>query len=416
MFDLDSWQELAHGLGRNKLRALLTALGVFWGIFVLIVMLGIGRGLERGSRRNLGLMETRAVFVWADRTSLPYRGLSPGRWLRFEDADLEAVRSVRGVEHVAPRLRLGGWRDGASVTAGHRSSYFPVLGDVPELLAVEPLTLRRGRFINALDVREARKIAVIGDEARSILFGDEDPLGRTIQIRGVHFQVVGEVASERGGEAGERLRSSVFVPFTTFQRTFDHRNRVGWFALTARADAPADAVEATVRRVLAERHRVHPDDTQAIGSWNAAVQYGKIQGLFGAIRAFVWFVGTLTLLAGVLGVSNILLITVKERTREFGVRKALGATPAAVVSMVIREALALTLVSGYLGLVSGVLVLELIGAATDRLPNAPIYRPEIDFGAALVATVVLCVAGAAAGLVPARHAARISPVEALRAE
>src|SRR5690606_16313398 len=387
--------------------ALLTALGVFWGIFVLIVMLGIGRGLEEGSRRNLGLMETRAVFVWGDRTSLPYRGLSPGRWLRFENADIEALRSVPGVEHVAPRLRLGGWRDGASVAAGQRSSYFPVLGDVPELLAVEPLTVLRGRFINAPDVRGARKVAVIGDQARSILFGDENPLGRTIQIRGVHFQVVGEVGSDRGGEQAERVRSSVFVPFSTFQRTFDHRNRVGWFALTARADAPADAVEATVRRVLAERHRVHPDDTQGIGSWNAAAQYGKIQGLFGAIRAFVWFVGTLTLLAGVLGVSNILLITVKERTREFGVRKALGATPAMVVSMVIREALALTALSGYLGLVAGVLVLELIGMATERLENAPIHRPEIDLGAALVATLVLVVAGPVAGGVPARHAARI---------
>lgn len=416
MFGAEAVKELAESLTRNKLRTLLTALGVFWGIFVLVIMLGMGRGLEGGVEKNLGLLATRSLFVWGQRTSLPFRGLTPGRHVRFENADIAAVRSVPGVEHVAPRLQLGGWRDGAAVTAGSESSYFPVLGDVPEFARIEGLELTRGRFVNQADLDEARKVAVIGEHAREVLFGTAEPIGRYLAVRGVYFQIVGELTSTRKGEQAERIRTAIFVPFSTFQQAFNQRDRVGWFALSARADHSAELVEQGVKRALAERHRIHPDDPQGIGAWNSAKQYDRVQGLFRGIRWFVWFVGSMTLLAGVLGVSNILLISVKERTREIGVRKALGATPGSIIGMVVREALVLTSLAGYLGLVAGVGALELLTAAVARLDGAPINQPRIELGAALAATLVLVVAGTLAGIVPARHAARISPVEALRSE
>jgi putative ABC transport system permease protein len=413
---LDSWQEIVAALAHNKLRASLTACGVFWGIFMLIVMLGLGKGLERGTQRNLGGMVTRSVFVWPQHTSLPYRGLQPGRHVRFRNHDIQALQRLPGVAELAPRLQLGGWRDGVNVVYGAKTANLTVLGDYPSFAQVEPMEQIRGRFINQRDLDQARKVAVLGTEARRILLGEADPVGKYLKIKRVYFQVVGEISTDKGGDDGERIRSSIFVPFTTFQRSFNQRDRVGWFALTANDQVPADRLEASVRATLIGRHGIHPDDPQAIGSFNAAEKFAQVQNLFRGIENFVWFVGTLTLLAGMLGVSNILLITVKERTREFGVRKALGATPWAIVAMVVKEAVALTSLAGYLGMIAGVAALELLSRAVARLEDAPLTSPEVDFRAAVLAAVVLVVSGVVAGIVPARHAARISPVEALRAE
>jgi putative ABC transport system permease protein len=413
---LDSWQEILAALGRNRLRAFLTACGVFWGVFMLMLMLGLGHGLENGTRRNLGGMVNRGVFVIPQRTTKAYRGLQPGRQVRFRNDDIQALSQVRGIDEVAPRLRLSEWRGGANVVYGTTVGSFNVMGDYPAYLHVEPMALTRGRYINPIDLTESRKTAVIGSEARRVLMAATDPIGKYIKVRGIYFEIVGEVTSEEAGNAGDRIRSSVFVPFSTFQRVFNQRDRVGWFALTANDQIPAQEVEKNVRRVLIARHRIHPEDEQSITSYNVAEKFFQLQSLFRGIELFVWFVGTMTLLAGMLGVSNILLITVKERTREFGIRKALGATPATIVAMVIKEAVALTSIAGYLGIALGVGLLAVLERALDAMKGAPLARPEVDFRAAVVATVVLVFSGAAAGIIPARHAARISPVEALRAE
>jgi putative ABC transport system permease protein len=415
--DVDSWQEIWATLRRNKLRAFLTACGVFWGIFMLIVLLGIGTGLQKGAIKNLDGLTLQTVWVWAQRTTMPYRGLRPGRGVRLTNADTAVVAAVPGVAHVSPRLRLGGWRSGVAVSVGPKTSTFTVLGDAPELPLVEPLIVTRGRFVNPRDMAEQRKVAVIGETVRQFFFGDHEPaLGRYVQVQGVHFQIVGELKTLRSGEEAEKLAASVFVPFTTFQHTFNQRDRVGWFALTAKDGASATDVEQRVRRALSARHRLHPEDKLALGSYNAAEKSAQIRGLFRGIQLFVWVVGVLTLLAGVLGVSNILLIIVKERTREIGIRKALGATPGAIVGLVLQESLALTALAGYAGLVSGVAVLELLNRVVANVPNAPVYQPSVELSAALIATSVLIVAGLVAGIVPARHAARIHPVVALRAE
>ncbi|MBN2193370.1 MAG: ABC transporter permease [Polyangiaceae bacterium] len=408
--------ELAATLGRNKLRTLLTACGVFWGVYMLVVMVGIGKGLQRGTDRNLGGLSRRAIFVWSQRTSKPHRGLQPGRYVRFQNDDITVLERIPGVIHVAPRLRLGGWSDAQNVTAGARSGLFSVRGDTPALLQVEPVEVTRGRFVNPRDLTERRKVAVIGADVRAILFEDADPIGRCLRIRGVNFQVIGEVVSYRPGNEAEHVRASIFVPFSTFQAVFDAPNRVGWFALGLAPGVPAEPVEQKIRAALVARHRIHPEDKDAIGSFNVAERFDRVESLFRGLEVFLWFVGTLTLLAGVLGVSNILLITVKERTREFGIRKAVGATSANIVSMVVREALLLTTLSGYVGLVAGVGTLEVLSMVVSRRDEAPLAQPEVEFGVAVTAMLVLVATGVMAGIIPAWHAARIDPVEALRNE
>jgi len=416
VLDWDNWQEIWATLRSNKLRAFLTALGVFWGVFMLILMLGVGNGLERGAIRNLSGLTSYSIYVWPQRTSLPFQGLKPGRSVSLNDADVAAVARTPGVEHVAPRLLLGNWRGPQPVSYGTTKATFTVMGDSPEFAFVEPLSLSYGRFINPRDMAEERKVAVLGQEAHKTLFGDADPLGKYVQIKRVYFQVVGVVGTQKSGDDAEKILSSVYVPFSTFQTAFNQKDKVNWFALTARRDQPAALVEDDVRNAIMRGHRVDPRDAEAIGSFNAAQKFEQIQGLFWGIRRFVWGVGTLTLLAGMLGVSNILLITVKERTREIGVRKALGATPLSIISLIVAEGLLLTTLSGYCGVVAGVVGLEAVGRAVSRLHDAPLSQPEVSLSIALTAVLVLAVAGAVAAIVPARLAARVQPIEALRAE
>ncbi len=416
MVDLDTWQEVWSTLLSNKLRAFLTALGVFWGVFMLILMLGIGNGLERGVIRNLSGLSNYSVYVWAQRTSIPYKGLKPGRHIVFNNADIAAISRTPGVEHVAPRLQLGNWHEGQPLAYGAKKANFNVMCDSPEFRYVEPLILPYGRFINQRDMTEERKVVVIGEQVRKALFGDKNAIGANIQIKRVYFQIIGVLRTVKAGDDGDRMMASVYIPFTTCQTVFNMKDRVGWFALTALRSLPAALVEDNVRHVIMDTHHVHPDDTLAVGSFNAAQKFEQLQGLFRGIRKFVWFVGTLTLFAGMLGVSNILLIIVKERTKEIGVRKALGASPNSIIALVVAEGLLLTSLAGYCGVVAGVFGLEAAGRAMSHVPNAPLSQPEISLRVALTAVLVLIVAGVIAGIVPARLAARVHPVEALRAE
>ncbi len=416
MFDSDKWQEIIATLRKNKLRTFLTMCGVFWGIFMLIVMVGFGNGLFQGVSKTASGFAVNSVYVWSQRTSMPYQGMQPGRRVPLTNEDVEAVgRQVEQIEYMAPRMQLGGWRDGNNVTRSEKTGNFSVMGDLPAFKFIQPMNMQMGRFINDIDIEQHRKIAVIGEATYEVLFEPgEDPIGEHIKIRGVYFQDVGMFKPMQSGERGERASQTIFIPFTTFQRAFNQGNRIGWFSMTAKPDASAEVLEQEVRRILAERHKVHPDDRAAFGSFNAAEEFGKWQMVFLAIEVLIWFVGIATLLAGVLGVSNIMLIVVKERTKEIGIRKALGATPRSIVSLVIQESITITTVAGYLGLVAGVGVLELYGALAGE--NEILAPPTIEFEVAIIATVVLIVSGAIAGIIPARQAARVKPVEALRAE
>jgi putative ABC transport system permease protein len=416
MFESDLWNEIRNTLGHNKVRSFLTAFGVGWGIFMLIVMLGAGNGLSNGVNRAFAGWANNSCFVWTQTTSLPYQGLPRGRYFSFDNQDIEVIRhQVPGVDALAPRLQLGGWRGGDNVTYNGKTAAFSVNGDVPDIQRIQGTEVIAGRFINELDVHDSRKIAVIGSRVRELLYGpDEDPLGTWIRIQGVYFQVVGVHRPKASANMGNDQSAVIHVPFTTFQRAFNALNKVHWFALTAMPGTPASEVQAEIKRVLAVNHRVHPDDDLAFGGFNVEEMFDMTNNLFNAITGLGWFVGVLTLLAGAIGVSNIMLVIIRERTKEIGIRRSIGASPRTITTQIVLESLTLTVVAGYVGLLSGLLLLE--GVNAMGIDSDFFAQPEIDLNVALIALGILVLSGIFAGYLPARRALTIRPVDALRAE
>ena len=420
MFDYDKWQEIFATIKKNKLRTFLTMFGVFWGIFMLMLLLGSGNGLENGVTKNFGGWATNSGFVWSNKTTMAYRGMQPGRYIRFVNEDKVALESVEGLATIAPRNRLGGWRGGNNVSRNNKSAAFTVFGDYPEYQKVQIVDVYQGRHINEKDIRDKRKVAVLGESVVNILYEeDEDPIGTYILVQGVYFQVVGTFKSLRGGEQGNRDTQSLYVPFPTFQQAFNFGNHVGWFAFTAKPGVEAAKVEEGIKAVLRERHIVHPDDVNAFGSENLEKEFGQIRGLFSGISIFVWIVGTGTLLAGVIGVSNIMLIIVKERTKEIGVRKALGATPLSIVSLIMQESIFLTAFAGYVGIFLGTVIIETLAYFVRQQPGGSMEMfgpPEVNISTAVTSLITLIIFGALAGLIPAQKAAKISPIEAIKVD
>ncbi len=417
MFDLDKWKEIWATLRSNRLRTFLTAFGVFWGILMLMAMLGFGSAIQSGSKRQMKGMATNMLFCWGQTTTEAYDGLPPGRNVRFDTDDIEILRRLPGVEYLAPRLQLGGWMNNFTVQYETKSGTFTVMADYPELSKIVAFEYEAGRFINQRDIAESRKVVVIGKAIREqLLPPDEDPIGKYLKISGVYFQIVGVTRTLRSGQQGDRDANTLFVPFTTLKTAFNMGNRVGFFAMTAKPGTDGPELERQVREALSRHHRIAPNDKLAIGSFNMFVMFGKFQTFFTVLWALSWIVGGLTLLAGVVGVSNIMLITVKERTKEIGVRKALGASPFSIVTMVMKESIVLTLVAGLIGVAAGVGLLAGADAVLSRLPESPLGPPTIALSTVIWAVAVLVVTGAFAGIMPAYHAASIKPIEALRAE
>lgn len=420
MFDLDHWREIGAALGANKVRTGLTAFGVSWGLFLLMVMLGSGNGLQNGVMHDFRDGPTNSFFLWSQSTSKPYDGLPVGRRIVLVNDDATAIRHrVPEARIVAPRNQLGGYRGGNNVTRGERAGGFSVMGDYPEIREIQAVPVERGRFLNNLDIAERRKVAVIGSRVREVLFEPgEDPIGENIRISGVQFKVVGVFRSARSGDDGDQESQTIYVPFTTFQHAFNYGNTLGWFAIAAQNGVPASTVEQRVLKLLAERHRVAPDDRRAFGHFNLEERYDEMQSLFAGISLLVWIVGVGTLAAGVIGVSNIMLVIVRERTKEIGLRRALGATPLAISGQILFEALLLTAVAGYVGLFAGVAVVDTGAWALTRFGvQGEMFRnPVVSLESALQALGILVVCGTAAGLLPAQLAVRVSPVEALRTE
>lgn len=416
MFDLDTFGEVLQTLRRNALRTVLTAVGVFWGVFLLIVMVGFGNGLETGAKKNMMGSVTNSLFMWGQRTSVPFAGLTPGRRVRLTLDDAKALAQVAGVDVVAPRVSLGGRRSSQSVTRGNKTGTFSVMGDVPEFLRVEPMAVH-GRFINHLDMVERRKVAVIGKGVVELLYpGGEEPIGATLKIQGIDFMVVGVFETEATGDRGDRQAATIYTPLTTFQRTLSHDEGIDYISVVSQTGVPAGSIEEELANVIRKRHRIAPKDKQAIGSWNMDVEFQKIASLFQGITLLIYLVGGATLMAGLVGVSNIMMVSVRERTREIGIRKAIGATPFTVVSQIVLEAVALASVAGYMGLVVGVGLLEVVGRYIEQNPSdkSMFAAPEITLATAAVAAVAVAVGGGLAGLFPALHAARIQTVIALR--
>lgn len=422
MFDLDRWQEIMSALKKNKMRTFLTAFGVFWGIFMLIIMLGAGNGLRNGVTSDFGDFATNSVFMWTRTTTIPYKGLPRGRNFNFKNDDIEALRKeIPEIQILSPRTQGGDSQEGNNVVKGTKSGTFSIMGDFPEWNEIDPVTITRGRFVNYADIKEKRKVAVIGNKVVEILFQPgENPIGQYIMLRGIYFQVVGTFKPlNTGVNFGGDKEQSIFIPLTTFQRVYNWGDIIGWFAFTSKDGVPASVVEKKASAVLRKRHMVSPEDTEAIGSFNLEKQYNQMTGLFAGINGLIWVVGIGTLLAGVIGISNIMLVIVKERTKEIGIQRAIGASPAKIISQIITESVFLTTFAGYIGLVISVVLLELInqmlisGGTGER---TMFKNPGIDFNMAIMALAILVISGAIAGWVPARKAVSIKPIDALRYE
>jgi len=416
-FDRDNWYEIWAVLRANKLRTALTAFGVAWGIFMLVVMIGFGSAMQSGTKRNMKGMATNLLFVWGQTTTESYSGMKPGRAVKFRTADIERLKRLPTVEWLAPRLQLGGWQNNLTVGYGTKVGSYAVFGDYPDFRHIVAFDYEAGRFIDEGDIAENRKVAVIGYKVRDELFPpDVNPIGEYIKISGVYFQVVGITHTLRSGQQGDRDAHTIYVPFTTLKTAFKQGDEVGFFAMTARVGTDGPALEDQVRDALSRAHSVAPTDHLAIGSFNMFVMFGKFQEVFFWLWAISWIVGGMTLLAGVSGVSNIMLIAVKERTKEFGVRKALGATPRSVVMMVLMENIVLTSVAGLVGIALGCGMLYLADFLLAGVTDSPFGPPEVGLGTILQALAVLVGSATIAGLIPAMHAASIKPIEALRTE
>ncbi|MCU0428701.1 MAG: ABC transporter permease [Cytophagaceae bacterium] len=414
MFDLDKWQEIYHSISRHKLRTILTAIGVAWGIFMLVMLMGAGNGLENGVKGVFGNLAKNSMFISGRRSAIPYKGIKAGRNIRFTNDDFLALKSE------FPQLKYiaGGTSLGGDFTVSYRtnSGAFQVGGDMPSMNDIRGLIIPKGRFINEMDMREKRKIAVLGPRVVEVLFGKEDPIGKYIKIKGVYFLVVGTFYIDNAD--GRNEVEKIYIPLATLQHIFNAPNRIATFSIAPHDGVDPEELEKEIKLFLAARHKVSPDDRSAISGWNSGRESKRFNGLFFGINIFVWFVSIGTIIAGIVGVSNIMMIIVKERTREIGIRKALGATPGSIINLIIQESVVITSFAGYTGLVVGVGFLELIRAALSKAgaKNPYFDNPYIDIKIAVFATLILVVAGAIAGLFPALRAARINPIEALRDE
>jgi putative ABC transport system permease protein len=407
---IESLLELRDVLARNRLRTFLTGLSVAWGVFMLVVLLGAGKGLENGANWEFRDDAQNSIWIGGGKTSLPHAGRGPGRPILFKNQDFDDLpRHVPGIEHLTGRYWL--WGE-FSVSYGAKRSSFNIIGVHPDHRFLEKTVMIAGRFLNEQDQHEKRKVCAIGRKVREILFGRADAIGQYVNIRGLAYKVIGEF-EDVGGE--NELRK-IYVPISTAQLVYNQPNIIHQLIFTV-GDASVEQSQAMVeraRRQLAKAHGFSPDDRRALRIGNNLEQYTRLTGVFRWIRIFVWVVGVGTLLAGIVGIGNIMLISVAERTKEIGIRKALGATPGSIIRMVLAEALVLTFVSGYTGLVGGVAVVELVAS---KLPDAPFFRePSVSLDVAASATLLIMAAGALAGFFPAYRAARVNPIVALRSE
>lgn len=418
MFDIDVWQEIFSTIKKNKLRTFLTGFSVAWGIFMLMILLGSGNGLQNGVTQQFSNNSVNIMWLWTGETSMPYKGLKEGRQVKFNNDDYTFLNEKNeDLDKVSSRYYLPG-----NVLYTYKNEYgsFQTSSCHPALKEMEKVNITAGRFINDLDMKEFRKVIVIGDNIRKALFRDEDPLGKYIKLNNVPFKVVGISYDERRQE--ER---TAYIPVTTAQRIFNGADRVHSFALTTKmvkTVEEAEAITENVRQEMALRHNFDPKDKRAMGSFNMLTEYIRTMKIFQAIKIFVWIIGIGTLIAGIVGVSNIMLILVKERTREIGIRKALGASPSSVIGLVLLESVLITTVAGYAGLVMGVGIMEMINYFLEQMfatggGEGIFFRnPTVDFTTAVASTLILIISGALAGYLPARKAANVKPIEALREE
>lgn len=414
-FDPDRWQEIWITITHNKSRSIMTAFGVFWGMFMLVVMVGAGVALEKGISSEIEGFATNSCFIWSEQTSVPYKGLKKGRYWNMYNEDIILLRqNIPEIQHIAPIL-FGGGQDN-NVMRNDKSGTYSLKGNYPSYNLIDESKMIYGRYINDIDIAEKRKVCVIGERVYEVLFpGNEDPLGKNIQVNGVYFQVIGVSRHTSDVNIGGDAQETVVLPFTTMQQAFNQGNVVHFIAVTAIPGVKVKVIEDKIKAVLKSRHSISPDDKTAVGGMNIEDQFTMFLYLGIGIASLIWIVGLGTLLAGGIGVSNIMLVTVRERTKEIGIRRALGATPQNIIGQIISESVVLTMLAGIAGILLGVGLLHVVGILLST-GDQFFKDPQISFGVAIGALFILVVIGAFAGFLPANRALNIKPIEAIREE
>ena len=408
LFDIDTWQELKDSLTKNKLRTVITMIGVWWGILLLIGLLGSAKGIENKFSVQFGDYATNSVFIWGQSTSIAFKGYQEGRFPRLKFSHLEKIKNqVKGIKFLLPRNA----RD-AQVVRGVQYASFTMSGDFPLLDQIQKKNLIAGRFINQSDINESKKIAVISDDVFKQLFdADEEAIGDFIKINEISYKVVG-VFEQGDFDFGGQLH----IPFTTFQKVYNQGDNIGWITVTGEDGFDIRQLEKDVKLVLKNLNYVHPDDNRAFGSFNLGELFERFEGFLMGMQFLTWFVGIATLIAGVFAIGNILLITVKERTKEIGIRRAIGATPFEIKRQIVIESIFLTIIEGIFGIISGGWILIAMDSAFGSGPDSVLINASVPIIVVFIAVIILVVFGTLIGLIPANRATSIKPIDALREE
>lgn len=419
MFSRDRWDEILEALNANKFRTFLTAFGVFWGITILVLLLALTNGLKNGVTAEFGNFATNSMFIWTQQTSKPYKGLPKARRFNFKLDDVTSLKNdFPQLKYVSPRNQLGGYSGANNVIRGTKTGAFQVNGDYPEFIKQQPMDIIQGRFVSYSDINAKRKVCVIGTGVVKTMYDKgEEVLGTYIKINGVNFMVIGtfKVSNSQGDK--EEDANTIFLPFTSFGQAFNFADNVGWLALTAHDGTNITTLKPQILESLKNRRKVHPEDERAIGNFDLSEAFGRVNGLFSILSFVGYFVGALVLMSGIIGISNIMLIVVKERTKEIGVRRALGASPWTIKSQVLQESLILTILSGMVGISFAAAVIWGLNYALDM--NGPVENfanPSVSMSVVFIALLILVVSGLLAGLIPANSATKMKPVDALRIE
>ncbi|ASK30393.1 multidrug ABC transporter ATP-binding protein [Chryseobacterium sp. T16E-39] len=420
IFKKDTWQEIYYSLRNNKLRTFLTMIGVGWGMFLYVSLLGAAKGMENGFDKLFSGFATNSIFLWAQKTSIPYEGFPKGREMKLHLPDMEMLkRKVPEIDYISPQNARGSFTGtpGESMSRNGKSATYSLSGDYPVGNKISEKKLIFGRYINDADLSGNKSVAVIGEEVYKNFFDSkkkENPIGKSINVKGLFFNIIGVFRVKKGG--GFENDRTVFIPLSTYTKMYNAGDNIDMFAIVGRPEADLKVVEEKVKQVLKIKNKVSPEDTNAFGSFNLGKEFGKLTGFLTGMQLLTIIVGTLTILAGVIAISNILLITVKERTKEIGIRRALGAKPSEVRNQILLESVVITLSSGLLGFMSGIFVLMILNMATQNQDAFPFYNPTVNYGNVFAAMAVMVVLGLIIGMIPAQRAVKIRPIEALRSE
>ena len=419
LFKKDTWQEIYYSLKNNKLRTFLTMIGVGWGMFLYVVLLGSAKGMENGFDKLFSGFATNSIFLWAQNTSIPYEGFPKGRAmdLKLQDVDM-LQRKINEIEYISPKNSRGNFGSaGEQMSRNGKTATYSLNGDYPIGNKISEKKLIYGRYLNDADVSQNKNVAVIGEEVYKNFFDskkNENPIGKSINVKGIFFNVIGVFRVKRGG--GMDNDQTVFIPLSTFTKIYNDGDNVDVFAIVSKPNADVNDVEDKVKSELKKKNKVSPEDTNAFGSFNLGKEFKKLTGFLTGMQLLTIIVGTLTILAGVIAISNILLITVKERTKEIGIRRALGAKPSEVRNQILLESVVITLSSGLLGFIFGIFVLMIFNTLTQNQDDFPFYNPTVNYSNVFSAMTVMVVLGLIIGMIPAQRAVKIRPIEALRSE